>query len=133
MPNDNYHERIELNRRTADFFVLQAIATFAKAVPDVDLFSDDDAAFHMWLWRECKRGGVDDEEVNDRINALLVREVLFDYFEYQNWEGEKEFASRMVKNILPFATPQLAEQYQSFKLSITRYVDILSDYDLLYD
>ena len=133
MGNDNYHELVTFNRRTADFFVLQAIETFARAVPNEDMFDGYDAEFHLWLWGECKKGGVDDEEVNERINALYVREVLFDYFDYQHWEGEKEFVSRMVRNILPFATPQLAEQYQAFKLSITRYVDILSDYDLLYD
>ena len=133
MGNDNYHELVTFNRRTADFLVLQAIEIFAKATPDADMFSDEDADFHMWLWGECKKGGVDDEEVNERINALCVREVLFDYFDYHNWDGQTDYADRVVSKVSAFATPQLVEQYQSFKLSVTRYIDTLSDYDLLYD
>ena len=133
MPNDNYHERIELNRRTADFFVLQAIATFARAVPNEDVFSDLDAKFHLWLFKQCKDGALDHQEVNEMRNQTYASEPLFDYFDYHNWTGQADYADDLVFLVTPYATPELVKQYVEFKRVIRAYIDELSDHDLLYD
>lgn len=133
MGNDNYHELVTFNRRTADFLVLQAIALFARAVPNEDMFDDDDAKFHLWLFKQCKDGTLDHQEVNEMRNQTYAREVLFDYFDYHNWAGQADYADDLVFMIAKYATPQLVEQYRDFKRAIRAYIDELSDHDMLYD